>query len=839
VAGEPGIGKTTLVENFLAEVQSRSPACLIARGNCSERLADTEAYLPVLDALESLLRRDRNGSAARILNVVAPTWYAHVAPVGREATPAPEVSPHAASQRAMLREFHTFLQEATRLSAVVLFFDDVHWADVSTVDLLAHLGRHCQDLRVLIVTTLRPTELLLGPHPFHAVRLELQSRGVCTELPLSFLGRDQIERYFELAFGDHAFPEDFASLIHARTEGNPLFMADLVRDLRERKILSDADGRWQVVGEVPDLSRDLPQSVRGMIERKLDRLDQRDRHLLSAASIQGHQFNSLILADMLGWEAALVDERLVDLDRVHGLVRSERSEVLPDRSLSMRYSFVHILYQQALYHVLLPTRRAALSLSAARALETRHRKSHAAIAAELACLFEVGRDDLSAARYYWLASQNAARVFAHGEAVTLAKRGINLLQSLSFSSSRAELEMELHTTLGLQLQVTQGYGASAAKEAYELARQICLHAPGKSRMFPVIWGLWLHHKVRSELCVAQDFASELLRLARESNDPDLALQAHQALGMTAFCRGQLDTSLQHVEQAAALYDRQRHATHSFHFGQDPGVICKAFGAIVLWLLGYPDAAARQSEQAIRMSLDLSPSSQAVAHFFAAIVHQLRRDVAETGRCAKRCGEISTEHGFSFWLIGSNLLRGWSLASEGNSSEGIDLMRQSLVDWQSIGSITYRTYFLGLFAEAHVRRGEAAHGRRLLDEAITLARDTDERFYEPELLRLVGQAFLAEGQTFLAEGAHCDARNIRQATDAFQAANERARETDAKSLQLRAAISLARLNHPHANDSADTRRILAETLSRFSEGYQTQDLQEAVMLLTPEQPDKRR
>src|SRR5262249_2156336 len=158
------------------------------------------------------------------------------------------------------------------LSPVVLFFDDVHWADVSTVDLLAHLGRHFRGLRLLVIATYRPTELLLGPQPFHGAKLELQGRGVCTELSLDFLGRADIDRDLARAFPGPALPADFADMVHARTEGSPLFAADLLRYLQQRGVIAEAGGRWTLARELPDLGRELPQSVRSMIQRKLERL---------------------------------------------------------------------------------------------------------------------------------------------------------------------------------------------------------------------------------------------------------------------------------------------------------------------------------------------------------------------------------------------------------------------------------------------------------------------------------------------------------------------------------------------------------------------------------------
>ena len=189
------------------------------------------------------------------------------------------------------------------------------------------------------------------------------------------------------------------------------------------------------------------------------------------------------------------------------------------------------------------------------------------------------------------------------------------------------------------------------------------------------------------------------------------------LGMTAFCSGRPAISLQHVEQAVALYDPKQHGAHAFQFGQDPGVICKAYGAVVLWLLGFPDAAARQSEAAIRMSEDLSPRSQAVAWHFASMVHQLRRDPRQTLQAAEACAAIAAEHGFSFWKAGSAILWGWALVAQETLPEGGDTIRQGLLDWQATGSITYLPYFLGLLGETLIAEGKVEQSRQALDEAL--------------------------------------------------------------------------------------------------------------------------
>jgi predicted ATPase len=834
VMGEPGIGKTTLVEDFLDRRQTTAGPCLVIRGHCSERLAETEAYLPVIDGLADLLRTDRTAAVARLLKAVAPSWYAQVAPSSGmrdgslASTPDAEASDarpqaRASSQQAIVREFVAFLREVGRLGPVVLFFDDMHWADASTVDLLAYLGRHLQSLRLLIIVTSRRTELLLGPHPFHRVLVELEGKGICLELSLCLLGRPQIDRYLALVFEDHAFPADFADLIYSQTEGSPLFMVELLRYLRERGVIAQVDRRWTLVSDVPDLRQDLPASVRGMIQRKFERLLADDQRLLAAASIQGHEFDSAVVAGALELDPDGIEERLQLLERVHGLVRLIREQELPDGKLTLRYAFVHVLYQQALYANLSATRRAKLSLKLAEALAGHQKAGSPSAAAELACLYEVGRDFAQAARYLLLAAQNAARVYADREAVVLASRGLRQLDHVADSPERAELELTLQMTLGMQLQVTEGYAAPAAHRAYARARQIC-EQTGKAPPFAVLWGLWLFAKVRSQLDRARLLADELRVQAQQKGDPALALQAQQAQTVTALCRGEPAEALRNMEHGALLYDPQRHRGHSVQFGQDPDVACRAFGAVALWLLGSPDQALRISDDAVARGHDLQhPSTQALALHFAALLHQLRRDPVRTRICSDVSNAIAAEHGLSFWAAGAAVLNGWACAEQGDS-EGIRRIRKGLADWQATGSVTYHTYHLGVFADALAKRGDVAEALRTVDEAITLSVQTGEGLYLAELHRCRGELLLA--------GAESSAAPLDRVEQEFRAAIDIAQRQEANSLMLRAALSLARFGHIHGQ-APDARALLERTYRLFSEGFDTSDLREVRRFLEGE------
>ncbi len=438
VTGEPGIGKTTLVEDFLIELAAIGRLCVLARGRCSERLAGAEAYLPFLEALESLLHGEMGEAAARMMKATAPNWYTQVVSLAAEDSSLTRVlaESKAASQERLKRELGAFLREVSHLRPLVLFFDDLHWADASTVDLLAYLGCRCAGMRVLFVLTYRPTDLVLGKHPFGPIKLDLQARGVCRELALEFLTRADLDRYLALEFPEHRFPEEFAALVHARTEGSPLFMADLLRYLRDRQVLTHDQGRWALAQSVPDLRRDLPESVRSMIQRKIDQLGDDDRRLLVAASVQGCEFDSAVVARVLERDPAEVEERLDELDRVHAFVRVVREQEFPDRTLTLQYRFVHVLYQNALYASLGPTRRASLSAAVAQALLGYYGEKSGDVAAELALLLEAARDFSRASDYCLVAARNAVRICANQEAIVLARRGLDLLAPLPDTSER-------------------------------------------------------------------------------------------------------------------------------------------------------------------------------------------------------------------------------------------------------------------------------------------------------------------------------------------------------------------------------------------------------------------
>jgi predicted ATPase len=631
VAGEPGIGKTTLVEEFLGELKGGEYACMTARGRCSERLAGTEAYLPLLEVLEILMHAE--ASVAGMMRRLAPTWYVQVAPAVSVDEPL-RMQTQGATQERRKRELASFLQELALQRLLVFFIDDLHWSDAATIDMLAYLAGKFDSLPVLIMATYRPAELALSEHPFAKLRSDLQARGLCRELSLGFLSLGEIEAYLSLKYPGHAFPPAFARMIHARTEGSPLFMTELVRYLRNRDVIVKEKDHWTLTHSVEDIHLELPESVQGMIRRKIEQVSMDDRRLLVAASVQGYEFDSAVVSNVLAMDAEEIEERLKVLDRDHRFVQLIEEEEFPDLTLTLHYRFVHVLYQNELYGSLTRTKRVRFSKEVAEALLNHYGEQSGTIASELAVLFESGRDFTRAVTYFILASQNAFKVCAYQEAILLIHRGLELLKNLSDTAERVRCELDMQSALGAALMATKGFAAPEVEIVCSRARQLAQQLGETPQLLKALLGLWSYYGTRAEHITARELGEQLLYLAQSEGDPVLLVLAHFSQGFTSWCLGDLVSSRAHFEQGIALYDPQQHGSLTLSGAEDTGTSCMGHLARVLCLLGYPELALKRCEEALALAQELShPYTQAWTLCATAMVHQSRREAekAQSGQ----------------------------------------------------------------------------------------------------------------------------------------------------------------------------------------------------------------
>jgi predicted ATPase/tRNA A-37 threonylcarbamoyl transferase component Bud32 len=813
ITGEAGIGKTSVLEAFFSSLLKLNEDPIIGRGRCSQRLAGEEPYLPILESLEGILGLHSGLPIAEVMRDAAPTWYNLVA----EDTSASSAPRPANSQERMKREFVALCQEISALRPLILFIDDLHWADISTVDILNHLTTHFRKMRVLVITTYRPSDMALAGHPFLGIRNDLQSRGLFEEIALTFLERRDVERYLDLEFPGHAFPPDFAGVIHAKTEGSPLFIADLLRYLRDTGGIVQEDGRWAMARSLPEAPRDLPASVRGMIQRKIEQVGENDLKLLLAAAVQGPEFDSAVVSEALGLEPADVEERLDILERVHFFVRRSAESEFPDRSLTVNYQFVHVLYQNALYDSLQPTRRASLSGRVAQALVSRYGSQVGAVAARIAVLFNAARDFSSSAQYYHMAACRSAELFAFREALALAEHGLDALKGLPDGPARKQQELVLQMMKGIALRSTTGWATPQIEGTFAKARQLCQDLSDPPELIPVLWATTLFVLIRGDLRACRERADDLMDQASRSGQPVYLMAANHMAGVVREFMGDMVDANRLLECCRQLHDPARFMEYNAMFGQDPGMVGRAMSARPLFALGYPDRALERAQETLALA---RAQHQPALLAFVLVVLQGVHCYRGEGEAARARGDeiaaLCREYELPQEAQWSLAFQGYALHLLGRTEEGIAMLKSSLAAQDAISARLVRTAFLAMLADALWAAGRYDEGLNAVAEGIDHAGQSTERGYLAELLRIRGQLLHATGNPVGAEAS------LREAIEC-------AASQQAKSFELRAASSLAEWMIA-SNRHREAHELLSPIYEWFTEGHDTADLVRARTLL---------
>src|SRR5581483_152829 len=677
------------------------------------------------------------------------------------------------------------------------------------------------------IATYRPAEVLAREHPLRGLKQELQLHGHCQELALDFLTQEHVAEYLavRLSVGaQHAASlRGLAHAVHQRTEGNPLFMVNVVDYLMGQDMIVGRGGQWEWKGATGEVAVEVPMNIREFIEQQVDRVSPEERRVLEAASVVGIEFSAAAVAAGIEQEVEAVEDSCDALVRREQFLRVRGTEQWPDGTVAACYGFVHALYQEVLYDRVPSARRARLHRRIGARGAEGYGERVKEIAVELAVHFERGRDYRQAARYLEQAGENAMQRSAHVEAIRHLTKALQLLKTLPDTSERARQELTLQTALGVPLVATKGYAAPAAGEAYTRARELCQRVEETPQLFPVLVGLFRFYLVRAEHETARELGEQLLSLAQRIQDPALLLEAHFPLGASLYCLGEFVPAREHLEQSIVRYDALQHRSHALAYGADPGVFCLSWTTHVLWSLGYPDQALKRSQEALALAQELShPFSLALVFDYATILHQFRRERQIVQERATAAIALCTEQGFAYYLAWGTIMRGWALAEQGQVGEGIAQMRQSLAALRSTGAELRHPYYLALLADACGKVEQTEEGLAALAEAQARVDKTGERWYEAELYRLKGELTLqSESKT----PDSCTA----EAEACFQQALGVARHQEAKSLELRAATSLARLWQQQGKQT-EARYLLAPVYNWFTEGFDTKDLQEAKALL---------
>ena len=795
LSGEAGIGKSRLVRVLAERVADEGAPWLTLR--CSPYHTNS-AFYPVIEHLQRLLQWHRDETpAARLATLeqalqTAGLPLAEVVPLlaALLSLPVPEqyppltLSPQRQKQKTQEALVAWLLAETAR-QPVLAVWEDLHWADPSTLELLDLMLDHVPTARLLLVLTARPE-----------FRPSWTPRSYVTQLTLARLPRHQSEEMVVRVTDGKPVPAEVLAQIVTKTDGIPLFVEELVKTILESGLVQEDAGRYVLTGPLPPLA--IPATLQDALMARLDRLAV-VKDVAQLGAVLGREFAYEILRVVAPLDEATLQQALAQL---------VEAELLYQRGMPPQttYIFKHALIQDTAYQSLLKSTRQQYHQRIAQVLAQQFPETVETQPELLARHYMEAGLIAQAIPYWQRAGQRAIERSANLEAISHLTKGLELLTTLPDTLEHRQQELDMQTTLGGALSETKGFAAPEVAATYHRAHELCQQVGETPQLFPVLGGLVRFYIGRGESQTARELGEQMLSLAQRGHDPADLAHAHIMLGNALFFLQEWDAVRPHLEQGVAFYTPQQHRSQGFLTETHQGVFGLCRLAQVLWDLGYPDQALQRGLEALTLARELAhPFSLATALFFAADVHQRRREAHMTYAWAEEALVLSREQGFALRLTQATVLRGWALVEQGQGEAGIAQIRQGVVAYRATGGAT--TGYLGLLVEAYKNVGQIEEGLRVIEGRRGAG-----------LSRLKGELLLTLSSEHQAEAETC-----------FHQALEAARRQQAKSLELRAAMSLARL-WQHQGKRAEARELLAPVYDWFTEGFDTADLQEAKALL---------
>jgi class 3 adenylate cyclase/predicted ATPase len=808
VSGEPGIGKSRLTAALSQHLESELHTRL--RYFCSPHDQDSALY-PFIGQLEraaGFTRDDTNAIKLDKLEALLgdgaePGDISLIAEMlslsGRDRLPPLDLSPQRKKERtlaALLRQ----LQALTRQQPILMIFEDLHWIDPTSRELLDLTVEKIPALPVLLVATYRP---------------EFQPPWVgqsqVTVIALNRLGRNEGARLVHRLAGNlGALPPDVVDEIVERTDGVPLFVEELTKAVIE----AGADRGHVSISAVPPSSLTVPATLHASLLGRLDRLGPAARNVAQVGAAIGRDFSHELLA-----AAAQVAEP----DLQEALRRLVEAGLVFQRGVPpmAEYLFKHALVQDTAYTTLLRGPRQALHRRIAEALEQRfpdvvetrpeivaHHYGEAAMADK-------------AISYWYLAGKSSAAKSAMREATAQLRRGLSLLDGLPETRERKQLELDIHVTLTQALMAGKGHADPEAVAALERANRLVTETAsvGTPLHFSVLYGLWVSNNTAGNIAAALEHATNFLSSAQSQPSSGPILVGHRILGHSLIYSGDYRAALAHVETAVSLYRPDEHRDSALGYGQDIGVNAFIQLSLALWHRGYADQSARAADRALALSRELGHANTlAFALLQAGMAAVFARDVATACAYSNDCVTLASEHGFALWAACGRILQGWADAQKGEATMGIARIRDGMVAVEATGARLRTPLHLALLVEALALAGKKEEGLAALDHALATAAVSGEKGWDAEIHRLRGELI-----------GRLPYRDPTKAGESFRTALAIAREQGTRGYELRAATSLARLWREHGR-RGEARDLLAPLYGWFTEGFDTADLKEAKALL---------
>jgi class 3 adenylate cyclase/predicted ATPase len=816
LSGEAGMGKSRLVQELRKELGDDPHTWLECQGSSH---CESSALHPVIALLEQALHYRREDSPeekiaklerelssmgfelseavplfATLLSISPPERY----------SPSP-LSPEA-QRRRTLESLVRWLFVLTQSQPLILAVEDLQWMDPSTLQLVGMILEQAPTVPILVVLTYRTG--FEPPWP---------ARSYLAHLSLHPLTRRQTKSMVEGITRGKTLPEEVLAQILVKTDGVPLFVEELTKNILESGLLLERDRHYELLTG-PLLEVAIPSTLRDSLMARLDRLGL-GKEIAQLASVLGREFSGELLQAVSPLASDALKEAVARLVEVELLYRRGQGS-------DATYVFRHALVQETAYESLLLSRRREHHRRVAEALAKHFPEVVGAEPEQLARHYTEAGLTEPAIGYWQQAGQQAVGRSANVEAIHHLNRALELLATLPEAPENHERELGIQTLLGVGLIETKGYAAEEVERAFARAQQLCAELGDAPQQFPILVGLFLFRMVRAEREATRELVQPLLAFAERSQDSGFLVEAHAAAGIVAFYERRHAGAEKHWEETFALYDPDQHGGHAFVYGQDPAALAYAYSGVNLWLLGHPDQALERSVRGIALAEKINhPFSLAGAVSQAGDLRLYRGEIAEGYELHDRCVSISAEQSFPLWLGVGTCGRGWALVRRGQMEEGIAQIQEGLAIFRATGAVVDVASNLSRLADALpglpdecAVAGRAEEGLAAVNEALSLTGKSLDRYFEPELRRLRGELLLILPTPDPVGAESC-----------FQRAVEQSREQAARSLELRAATSLARLWQQQGRKE-EAHALLAPVYDWFTEGFDTRDLKDAKVLL---------
>jgi DNA-binding winged helix-turn-helix (wHTH) protein/tetratricopeptide (TPR) repeat protein len=710
ITGEPGVGKTTLVDE--ASRRWRRNGWRVLRGACIRYTGTAEPYLPLLEAIADGARAADGSDVVETLVGCAPTWLVQF-PWLLDDVVEEDLRRRllGSSRERMLREGVELLAALARARPLVLVVDDLQWSDPSTLDVVALLTRRRSADGLAVVATCR-ADAVTSDGSAGRVLEELSSQAALRIIPLDVLDLSATQRLVATHLATQPEP-DVVAIVHERAGGSPLHVKSLLDDWMERSILDE--GRLAVPPQ--SLATELPTSLRRLIERRLESLDPEDRQVLDVAAVAGSTFSAALVAVASGADVEECEIRLARLARHRFLVAPAGVDRWPDGTTAATFRFEHAVYREAIYAEVPPTRRAKAHHAIGVRLEQAYAAEPGTRSVELLDHYLNAGDIARAVPCAELAARQALDRGAAPEALEFARTGLELARALPPGAAQRDRELAMTELVAPLSCAVLGWSAPEAKATYERAHELAANVPEAADRLPsILWGLATLSEHRAEYHRAAELVREVLE-REELDDDRTSMGARELLACSLFHQGDFAQAATVAAEGAALYDPARHRDILARYGENPGVGCFAWGALATWYLGDDDRAVELMEIGLELARrDDHAFSLANAQEQAAVLHQLRGDIDAVATHASAAASLANEQGVEPRVAVARILALWAAAEAGDVADSLEL-REALVRYRSSGSLMDLPYFLGLAADVERRGGDAAQAEEHLRSAL--------------------------------------------------------------------------------------------------------------------------